>query len=184
MSKSEFCSSLSIFITRGDFMKSIYLLGVFLAAIFMLAPWALLVILQKESNIGARIFLFLFIHPMASILIGFLAGKRIHPPWPLPFLSALLFFLGTRMVSDDLPLSIMFAMSYLSLGCAAVSFALLKGSLLRRASVCASGALSAVAMWAYLILLYTEIFPAAVVCALIFAVSLLLSSYLYLTEAR
>ena len=157
-------------------MKSIYLLGVFLAAIFMLAPWALLVILQKESNIGARIFLFLFIHPMASILIGFLAGKRIHPPWPLPFLSALLFFLGTRMVSDDLPLSIMFAMSYLSLGCAAVSFALLKGSLLRRASVC-------VAMWAYLILLYTEIFPAAVVCALIFAVSLLLSSYLYLTEA-
>jgi len=55
--------------------------------------------------------------------------------------------------------------------------------LLRRASVCASGALSAVAMWAYLILLYTEIFPAAVVCALIFAVSLLLSSYLYLTEA-
>lgn len=155
----------------------------FLAAIFMLAPWALLVILQKESNIGARIFLFLFIHPMASILIGFLAGKRIHPPWPLPFLSALLFFLGTRMVSDDLPLSIMFAMSYLSLGCAAVSFALLKGSLLRRASVCASGALSAVAMWAYLILLYTEIFPAAVVCALIFAVSLLLSSYLYLTEA-
>lgn len=50
-------------------MKSIYLLGVFLAAIFMLAPWALLVILQKESNIGARIFLFLFIHPMASILI-------------------------------------------------------------------------------------------------------------------
>ena len=158
MSKSEFCSSLSIFITRGDFMKSIYLLGVFLAAIFILAPWALLVILQKESNIGARIFLFLFIHPMASILIGFLAGKRIHPPWPLPFLSALLFFLGTRMVSDDLPLSIMFAMSYLSLGCAAVSFALLKGSLLRRASVCASGALSAVAMWAYLILLYTEIF--------------------------
>ena len=74
-------------------------------------------------------------------------------------------------------------MSYLSLGCAAVSFTLLKGSLLRRASVCASGALSAVAMWAYLILLYMEIFSAAVVCALIFAVSLLLSSYLYLTEA-
>lgn len=126
----------------------------------------------------------LFIHsPNGLHFDWFLAGKRIHPPWPLPFLSALLFFLGTRMVSDDLPLSIMFAMSYLSLGCAAVSFALLKGSLLRRASVCASGALSAVAMWAYLILLYTEIFPAAVVCALIFAVSLLLSSYLYLTEA-
>ena len=63
------------------------------------------------------------------------------------------------------------------------AFALLKGPLLHRASICASGALSAVAMWAYLIFLYTEIFSAAVVCALIFTISLLLSSYLYLTEA-
>ena len=96
-------------------MKSIYLLGVFLAAIFMLAPWALLVILQKESNIGARIFLFLFIHPMASILIDSLLESAFTLHGPCHFFSALLFFLGTRMVSDDLPLSIMFAMSYLSL---------------------------------------------------------------------
>lgn len=66
-------------------------------AVMVLLPWAAVTFIPSNAGMAVTLLLFFAIDPVYAITMGFFAGKNIKGMWSLPFLTAALFILGTRL---------------------------------------------------------------------------------------
>ncbi|MGI6181216.1 MAG: hypothetical protein ACOYIE_03970 [Agathobaculum sp.] len=84
--------------------------------VFVLLPLAAVRFVPPAAGMMAMMFLFYFVNPLCSILIGFFAGKHARLPWILPILSAILFWLTAQYLFGPDTAFLFYAGAYLLLG--------------------------------------------------------------------
>ncbi len=85
-------------------------------AVFVLLPLAAVRFVPPDAGMMAILFLFYFVNPLCSILIGFFAGKQVRPLWLLPFLSAGMFCLTACLLFGWDSGFVLYTGAYLLLG--------------------------------------------------------------------
>ncbi len=82
-------------------MKKNIILWVAASAVVMLAfPWLAVTFVKGDAGMAVCFLLFFAVNPLYSVIIGAFAGKDVKHLWSLPFISAVLFLIGTWIFFD------------------------------------------------------------------------------------
>lgn len=103
-------------------MKQNIILWLAASAVVMLVfPWLAVTFVNGDAGMVVCFLLFFAVNPIYSVIIGAFAGKDIRHLWSLPFISAVLFLIGTWIFFDMGETAfILYTVVYLVIGIAAM----------------------------------------------------------------
>lgn len=103
-------------------MKKNIILWLAASAVVMLVfPWLAVTFVNGDAGMVVCFLLFFAVNPIYSVIIGAFAGKDIRHLWSLPFISAVLFLIGTWIFFDMGETAfILYTVVYLVIGIAAM----------------------------------------------------------------
>lgn len=103
-------------------MKQNIILWLAASAVVMLVfPWLAVTFVNGDAGMAVCFLLFFAVNPIYSVIIGAFAGKDIRHLWSLPFISAVLFLIGTWIFFDMGEMAfILYTVVYLAIGIVAM----------------------------------------------------------------
>ena len=103
-------------------MKQNIILWLAASAVVMLVfPWLEVTFVNGDAGMAVCFLLFFAVNPIYSVIIGAFAGKDIRHLWSLPFISAVLFLIGTWIFFDMGETAfILYTVVYLAIGIVAM----------------------------------------------------------------
>ncbi len=91
------------------------------AVVMLVFPWLAVTFVNGDAGMAVCFLLFFAVNPIYSVIIGAFAGKDIRHLWSLPFISAVLFLIGTWIFFDMGETAfILYTVVYLAIGIVAM----------------------------------------------------------------